>query len=328
MSFIQNRPRLSGINHGTGSSATSPSYQYTTPPTGQQTHFYASSEPSSAVGLHQQSLQIRPPVPLFSNSTGSIPQANMAPPVDFAGRTFSELAEDPCPNLTKPSDSMYDFTAVDGDVFDDDIDFATELDALRKETGASEYQTVSPQDLMVEDISAPPSGAYTNLTTPDTQTLSSPYITNSNDVSPDYNNLPLDNGAEKWDSLFPENNQEPINNAPVPQPIGTPTVHHVAPKMSRNNSSPGKSNTRSSNQGRHSFTSGIGAKRRDKPLPAITVDDPHDTVAMKRARNTMAARKSREKRQANVDALERRVEELEGEVEHWKGVALGQGLAE
>ena len=51
-------------------------------------------------------------------------------------------------------------------------------------------------------------------------------------------------------------------------------------------------------------------------------------VAVKRARNTLAARKSREKRVERTDALSKRVAELEDEVEHWKGIALSRGYSE
>ena len=39
------------------------------------------------------------------------------------------------------------------------------------------------------------------------------------------------------------------------------------------------------------------------PLPTITIEDPNDTVAVKRAENTLLARKSREKYQEQTEAL-------------------------
>jgi hypothetical protein len=71
--------------------------------------------------------------------------------------------------------------------------------------------------------------------------------------------------------------------------------------------------------------SGVGSRRRDKPLPPIIVEDPHDVVAMKRARNTLAARKSRERKVQKFDELEEKIAKLEAERDHWKRIALGRG---
>ena len=51
------------------------------------------------------------------------------------------------------------------------------------------------------------------------------------------------------------------------------------------------------------------------PLPAITIEDPNDTVAVKRARNTLAARKSQEKHQERTEALLSQVNISEEEAE-------------
>jgi len=74
--------------------------------------------------------------------------------------------------------------------------------------------------------------------------------------------------------------------------------------------------------GPHASISGVSSRRRDKPLPPIVVDDPHDTVAMKRARNTLAARKSRQRKTQRFDELEERIVELEKDRDHWKSIAL------
>jgi hypothetical protein len=192
---------------------------------------------------------------------------------------------------------------------------------------ASNFQTVSPKDLMVDSMSAPPSGAFTDLTTPGTSTLESPFMANSSETSPLYMDESFGDDADQWPSLF-EPYDEPVKHAPAPQFTASPTITHVAPKMSRNDSSPGQSSSRSSHQGRHSFTSGVAPRRRDKPLPAITVEDPSDTIAVKRARNTLAARKSREKRVERTEALVNQVNELEAEVERWKSIALRMGHVE
>ncbi|KAF3004592.1 hypothetical protein E8E14_006405 [Neopestalotiopsis sp. 37M] len=67
-----------------------------------------------------------------------------------------------------------------------------------------------------------------------------------------------------------------------------------------------------------SFDSGV-----DKdPDPPIKVDSPQDTTAMKRARNILAARKSREIKAQRLDDLESQIRKLEAERDHWKRISL------
>lgn len=309
--------------------------QYNNSPTGQQQRFYANSAPSSTTGLHQQSPRTRPPVPLFSNSTGNLSQqvSTMAHS-HLEGTSNQEGALSPDSELTISlsdisSDNMFDFdqfTTSAPDALTDGrfkpINYPAPVPAQ-----ASNFQTVSPKDLIVDSMSAPPSGTFTDLTTPGTSTLESPYMANSCETSPLYMDESFGDDTDQWPSLF-EPYDEPIKNAPAPHYTASPTTTHVAPKMSRNDSSPGQSSSRSSHQGRHSFTSGVAPRRRDKPLPAITIEDPNDTVAVKRARNTLAARKSREKRVERTEALVHQVNELEAEVERWKSIALSMGHVE
>lgn len=65
-----------------------------------------------------------------------------------------------------------------------------------------------------------------------------------------------------------------------------------------------------------------GNKPRPQPLklkPIIT--DKNDIVAVKRANNTMAARKSRQKQIDYLESLEKEGEELRAERNHWKNWA-------
>lgn len=324
VSAIQN-PRVSGIIQR--SSSTSPSLQYS--PIGQQTHFYANSAPSSTVGLHQGSPRSRPPVPLF-HSTSEVPQSNMAHSDLFEGSSFVEELTQSSDLTSSPdsSDTMFNFgeftsasDAHNDGLFDALHSFNSNFEAIN-DLALVQPSTVSPKDIMVDSMSAPPSGAFTDLTTPGTSTFESPYTAHSTETSPLFmDNLSPDDDPDKWPSLFGEI-EEPEHHPPAPKPS------HVAPTMSRNDSSPGQSSSRSSHQGRHSFTAGVAPRRRDKPLPAITVEDPSDTVAVKRARNTLAARKSREKRMERTEALVSQVGDLEAEVEHWKSIALGLGHRE
>ncbi|KAL9135999.1 MAG: hypothetical protein Q9175_002797 [Cornicularia normoerica] len=337
--------RVSGIIQGTGSLSSSPSMQQFNSPTGQQQRFYANSAPSSTTGLHQQSPRTRPPVPLFSNSTGNILQQNMstlAVSPDFEGTASPEGSSSFDPELTitlldVPSDNMFDFnndlTSVPDPTnvfFNESLVFGTHFEPINEPAPAQtpNLQTVSPKDLMVDSMSAPPSGAFTDLTTPGTSTFDSPYMANSTETSPLFAEEPFADDPDKWPSLF-DPIEEETNTGPVSHFAGaSPSPIYTAPKMSRNDSSPGQSSSRSSQQGRHSFTSGVAPKRRDKPLPAITVEDPSDTVAIKRARNTMAARKSRDKRVERTEQLVNQVTQLEVEVEHWKNIAISMGHVE
>jgi hypothetical protein len=54
----------------------------------------------------------------------------------------------------------------------------------------------------------------------------------------------------------------------------------------------------------------------DKPLSPITVEGLSDTVTVKRARNTLAARKSRQRKMQRFDELEERIAKLEVERNH------------
>jgi hypothetical protein len=58
----------------------------------------------------------------------------------------------------------------------------------------------------------------------------------------------------------------------------------------------------------------------DKPFSPIIVENPSDTVTMKRARNTLAARKSRQRKMKQFDELERA--ELGEQRDHWGSIAL------
>ena len=304
---------------------------HSSPTIDQKPHFYGNSAPSSSLDLQQQSPRTRPPVPLFSNSTGSIPQAAMASPNHFVEGGFPMSTDGSQSSvLTSSTDASSATFGVQSNFLDGNFSFDFSSVNDQPSYNGSSVQTVSPKDIMGDTVSAPPSSTFPNLTTPETTSLDSPNaITNSTDTSPLFSNGPSFGGEnpDYWPSLFSDI-EEPANEAPDTQKVTSPKISPVAPKMSRNDSSPGRSSTRSSNQGRHSFVAGVNPRRRDKPLPDIVVEDPTDTVAMKRARNTLAARKSREKRLQNTEALMAQVTELQAEVEHWKNIALTQGYVE
>ncbi|KAG7135712.1 Cross-pathway control protein 1 like [Verticillium longisporum] len=51
-------------------------------------------------------------------------------------------------------------------------------------------------------------------------------------------------------------------------------------------------------------------------------------ATMKRARNTLAARKSRERKMQRFEDLEEKIRKLEAERDHWKTMALGQSTSD
>ena len=304
---------------------------------GQHKHstFYASSAPSSTFALSSPpSSSTRPPVPLFShNSTGTIHQASqkistMGSPHGTFPIPSSSAAH--CELICNHSDlnhEGFDFGSHDYLPADDSspdytlfnthesepIYESSMFEAINASSSAQvsvNTQTVSPKDIFMDPTSAPPSAATTYLSTPGTFSMESPFVTHSTDTSPMFADDLLDEGADTWGTLFP------IDSA-VHQ-----SIEAVAPPMSRNQSSPGQSSSRGSHQGRHSSFSGINAKKRDKPLPPITIEDPSDLVAVKRARNTAAARKSRQKKMERVEELEAKIVQLEMERDHWKDMFL------
>jgi len=183
--------------------------------------------------------------------------------------------------------------------------------------------TVSPQDLLMNEpfMSAPNSTALTALTSPSIYN-ESPEFNDSCDVSPNFGTNDFDS-SDNWFSLFPEQNQAQVAPAPaVDQSPATKSddfepVEKPAPRRKSSNSN--------SPSGRHSSVAGVGSRRRDKPLPPIIVEDPNDTIAMKRARNTLAARKSRERKAVKFEELEEKIRKLEADRDHWKQVAIAHG---
>lgn len=74
-----------------------------------------------------------------------------------------------------------------------------------------------------------------------------------------------------------------------------------------------KEKLRRSGSSPSSTKAGILAHKRSRPLPPIIVDDPTDMVAIRRARNILAARKSRQKKMVRVEELENEIAKLEEE---------------
>lgn len=194
--------------------------------------------------------------------------------------------------------------------------------------------TISPQDLLIHEpfMSAPNSTALTALTSPSIYN-ESPDFCESYDVSPHFGSGDFDgvNGGE-WFPLFPEAAAQPSvpalpNESLKAERSPTTTSEELEGASPSINGHRRKSST-SSPTGRHSSVAGVNSRRRDKPLPPIIVEDPSDVVAMKRARNTLAARKSRERKAQRLDELEEKIEKLVAERDHWRNLALAHGAKE
>lgn len=187
--------------------------------------------------------------------------------------------------------------------------------------GCQPTGTVSPKDLMM-DASAPPSTSFTDMSTP---SFESPgYF--SHDTSPMFpTDQELAPGHEEWESLFPANDGfAALEEFNVPMALPSKMASPAEP-MIRKSSSPGQSPLPKSLSAKHSASSGI--RKREKPLPPLRFDN-SDPVAVKRARNTEAARKSRARKLERQEEMERRIAELEKSLEeaqqreqYWKALA-------
>lgn len=314
---LQNQ-RVARIIQATGHQVTSPAFpnRLSSPVQNPVSHqFYASSAPSSSVALNlqKQNRLVRPPVPLFPQGTGSVPQGKM---------NLQDLDLD-------------DFTAFEGGASATAFSspaLPTVFDlSASVSTSTTNMGTVSPQDLLIQEpfMSAPNSTALTALTSPSIYN-ESPEFGDCYDVSPSFGSGDFDNGStDTWFPLFPQANprteipQKPTSAEGSPASksddleVASPVLGHRR-----------KSSATSPPSSRPSSIAGVGSRRRDKPLPPIIVEDPSDTVAMKRARNTLAARKSRERKAQRLDELEEKINKLTAERDHWRNLALAHGAKE
>ncbi|CAK7211073.1 General control protein [Sporothrix eucalyptigena] len=206
-----------------------------------------------------------------------------------------------------------------------------DLNSSVSSSSASNLGTVSPNDLLLQDpfMSAPNSAALTSLTSP-SDFNDSPYG-DSFDVSPNFGGNDFDAaGHDTWFPLFAQDSSTQVAAGPVAGGVSASPASRPVDEIEGSETTPSRrksshSRSPSTSQHKHSTSSGVNSsRRRDKPLPPIIIDDPTDIVAMKRARNTLAARKSRERKALRVEELEEKIAKLEAERDHWKKMALGQ----
>lgn len=310
---LQNQ-RVAQIIQSTGHQTSSSAFtnRFTTAQNASQNQFYASlSAPSSSVAVnqhpHHQNRPGRPPVPLFTQGLGN----------QTAGKMDLQDAL-----------SLEDLRAFEGaaatSAFSSPAVGAYDMNASSASSSTTNIGTVSPQDLLIrEPFSAPNSTAFTNLTSPSMYHGSPEF--DSFDTSPHFgsNDFGDATAADPWFPLFPQDNLAEqvaaVNQSPAQESEELDVVESPSQSRRKSGNSPSVGG-----HGRHSSVSGVNSRRRDKPLPPIVVDDPSDSIAMKRARNTLAARKSRERKAQRLEDLEEKIAKLEAERDHWKRLALSR----
>lgn len=288
----------------------------------------------------------RPPVPLF-NSSGSYSTWNRQYQKQLQWKQFQNYQRRRLmsqSNLTQGLEMSDFFNDIPSHPFGNDFDttvlspqqFSTAgLGPVPDSIAGAPSGTISPQDLMM-DASAPPSASLTDLSTP---SFESPgYF--SQDPSPMFTELEFPPGHEQWDPLFPTNDTDAFSAAfdstamevaaAMPPPKASvlsvpPSPVVNVPSSPAPQLAPSPSPSRASST-KPSSVAGVNARQR-KPLPVIKFDS-NDPVAMKRARNTEAARKSRARKLQRQDELEHRIAELESSLEesqkreaYWKALA-------
>ena len=247
--------------------------------------------------------------------------------------SFTDLDSDTS-NDSYDFSPLNDMNSIEGflNPFDSDLRIDSPSDVtshphMAPDSGS--LQTVSPKDIMGDGTSAPASTTFTDLTSPGTSYVESPlYMVNSLNTSPLFMNDNLGAEADSWPSLFEDDLAQSAGGVMSGNHRKSFAAISGAQPMTRTDSSPGQSSSRSSQGGRHSFTAGVNPRRRDRPLKDIKVDNPNDAKEVKRVRNTLAARKSRARRAEREDDLVEQVDELKRQVDHWKKIALGMGSGE
>ncbi|KAH6614993.1 hypothetical protein C7974DRAFT_436940 [Boeremia exigua] len=287
-------------------------------------HFYANSAPSSTTEFQQPLSRQRPPVPLFHSSSNTTPHApqklpNVANMADLNSNNSFDSGASLMPAFQAGGFSLEQVSAF------------TAINDPSVASGST--RTVSPKDIFADAFgSAPPSAAFTNLTSPDID--ASPFLNESFETSPMFQGEPLMNNSNDWFSLFPEEENKLHEVAQYAPAVQFPMERTISSQsMERSGSSSigspivldSSSFRRKSSVTNSPATNGISKSRRRKgALPPIAVD-PGDKVALKRARNTLAARESRQRKFDHVSELENRNAELEAEIEKWKNIALAHG---
>lgn len=258
----------------------------------------------------------RPPVPQFS-STHKIPTTNayrrkMSTP-NYQG-TNSTL-------MTRTISSMSAYTSLDNDAELYGLPSAGLITsmgspysfghlALGSDAGAfspgAHDGTVSPQELLINGDSFPPSATFTDLSTP---SFESPGGAFSSNPSPMFTDMDI---IGEYPSLFHDAAGMEALLATVNEPVkqeNSETAPALTPAPKRVSvPKPVSSPISATGASKPSTVAGISRPR--KELSPIAFD-PNDPVAAKRARNTEAARKSRAKKLERQMTAEAQIADLQ-----------------
>ncbi|KAL8929857.1 MAG: hypothetical protein Q9208_001001 [Pyrenodesmia sp. 3 TL-2023] len=190
------------------------------------------------------------------------------------------------PHLNEYQDSPATFSMAQSSSTDSHTMTPAEMHLVSPESTFMTYQSTPRTPFLDES----PNGQvfYSNDVSPAFQLTDSPAIDDSLEFNQDVDTA----GFFPSLTLFARDNEQ--TTAPK-------SAEKISAPMSRKGSSPGKASPSS----RLSLSSGITKKkRRNKvPLADIPIIDPNDAAEIKKKRNTMAARKSRDKKEMQKEAL-------------------------
>ncbi|GAB7350896.1 hypothetical protein MBLNU459_g1411t1 [Dothideomycetes sp. NU459] len=191
--------------------------------------------------------------------------------------------------------------------FDDPIMFGAEASNFTSvNSSTSSSVTVSPRDLLLQSMESAPSSTTMPALTPESAMFETPntLMLETPGTSSEFGDTMSFDDAAHWPSLFPESAPEMKRNDSSSSLI---VVHAGGERKlsSAADASPITANIRPSTV--------AGVRKKQKPLGPI-VADPEDPVGLKRARNTAAARKSREKKLQQMDTLQALVDDLQAQL--------------
>ncbi|KAJ5779426.1 hypothetical protein N7457_007146 [Penicillium paradoxum] len=289
--------------------ARSPSYW--SHPTLKHTRPNPASVPSNSPNTN------RPPIPLFNgqqNRPNAQPYRRVMSTPNFMEGNIPYISPYPSDFIANPTLAHeVDLFGLPSAHFSGSMDSPLAYNDLGLSTSFADAPpgTISPKDLMM-DASVPPSGTFTDLSTP---SFESPGNFSQN-TSPMFTDLDIA-GHEEWPSLF-DHSSEQLNAfdlaaldataysvEPKKQILSIPEL----PTSPRAKRSVASSPVPATGGVKHSSISGINARSRKNLSPVEF--DPNDPIAAKRARNTEAARKSRAKKMERQVTSERRIADLE-----------------
>lgn len=201
-----------------------------------------------------------------------------------------------------------------GDLIERDSVGANSFTAINQPAGPA---TISPRDLYLDSPALANSMSQTNLTTPSLYNGSPD--DSFYDTSPAY---AMNDDDTTWPSLFPNGSEQLYASAK--QSNNTYDSMHDT-TMERTISSSSNEATSEPLRHRMSSTSGVFKNRRTgRVLEPIKVSET-DEIAFKRAKNTMAARKSRQKKRDVEECLRIELQAMTAERDRWMHQAIAHG---